>query len=144
MPRLSGELSLPIPPTIRSNMDGPSTPKHQRVSLLQLESDMGRTPSYPTSHYTSSTNITDAKSNLKTIIATRVSFNDPNIVDVLVKPNEVRGILVKALRAHIMEKEVIVNFLTQVREKKIKLESHMYKPLVRGNHRLCFEYSSFE
>ena len=105
---------------------------------------MGRTPSYQTAHYTSSTNIADAKANLKTVLATRVSFNDPNIVDVLVKPDEVSGPLVKALQAHIMENEVIKGFLTGVRQKKIKLESEMYEPLVRRNTRLWFEHSWFE
>ena len=112
-------------------MEGPSTPKHQRVTSIQLESDLGRTPSYPTSHYTSSTNIADAKANLKTILATRVSFNDPNIVDVLVKPDEVSGPLVNALRARIMENKEIKGFLTGVRQGEIKLESEMYEPLVR-------------
>ena len=125
-------------------MDGPSTPKHQRVSHIQLESELGRTPSYPTSHYTSSTNIADAKANLKTVLATRVSFNDPNIVNVLVKPDEVSGPLVKALRAHIMENEVIKGFLTRVSQKKIKLESEMYEPLVRRNSGLRFESSRFD
>ena len=125
-------------------MEGPSTPKHQRVTSIQLESDLGRTPSYPTSHYTSSTNIADAKANLKTILATRVSFNDPNIVDVLVKPDEVSGPLVNALRARIMENKEIKGFLTGVRQGKIKLESEMYEPLVRWNCRECFEYSRFE
>ena len=125
-------------------MDGPSTPKHQRVSSIQRESDLGRTPSYPTSHYTSSTKIADAKANLKTILATRVSFKDPNIVDVLVKPNEVSGPLVKALRAQIMANKATKDFLSGVRQQEIKLESEMYKPLVRRNSRLSFEYSRFE
>ena len=125
-------------------MDAPSAPKHQRVSTIQLESDLCRTPSYPTSHYSSSTKIADAKANLKTILASRISFNDQDIVDVLVQPDEVSGPLVKALRAHIMGKPVIKNFLTKVRNKKIKYESQMYEPLVRRNCRLCFEYSCFE
>ena len=125
-------------------MDEPSTPKHQRVASIQLESDMRRTPSYQTSHYTSSTNITDAKANLKSILATRVSFNDRNIVNALVKPNEVSGALVKALRAQITENEVIQGFLTSVLEKKVGSEKDMYEPLVRETYRLCFEYSYFE
>jgi hypothetical protein len=125
-------------------MDEPSTPKHQRVSSIQLESDMRRTPSYQTSHYTSSTNIADAKANLKSILAARVSFNDRNIVDVLVKPNEVSGALVKALRAQITENQMIQGFLTSVLEKKVGFEKDMYEPLVRGTYRLCFEYSCFE
>ena len=111
-------------------MDGPTTPKHQRVSSIQNESDLGRTPSYLTSHYASSTKVVDAKANLKTILATRVSFNDQHIVDALVKPNEVNGPLVKALRAHIMEDKVIEGFLTNVREKNIGAE----KPCT---HRWC-------
>ena len=71
-------------------MAEPTTPKHQRATSIQLlDSNLGRTPSQPTSHYYSSTKIIDAKANLKTILATRVSYNDPDIVDVLVKPNEV-------------------------------------------------------
>ena len=105
---------------------------------------MRRTPSYQTSHYTSSTNIADAKANLKTVLATRVSFNDPNIVDVLVNPDEVSAPLVKALRTRIMENKVIKGFLTRVSQKKIKLESDMYEPLVRRNRRLRFECSRFE
>ena len=142
--RLSGDILLPIPPTTPSNMDAPSTPKHRRVSSIQNESDLCRTPSYQTSHYTSSTNIADAKANLKTILATRVSFNDRNIVNVLVKPDEVSSPLVKSLRAHIMENQVIKNFLDNVRDKEIQFESQMYEPLVRRNCPLCFEYSCFE
>jgi len=65
-----------------------NTPKHPRLTCIQHDSDIGRTPSYPMSHYSSSTNMGDAKANLKTILATRVSFNDPNIVNVLVKLDE--------------------------------------------------------
>ena len=128
---------LPTP----SNMEPPTTPKHPRVTSIQHESDVGRTPSHPTSHYTSSTNIDDAKANLKTILATRVSFNDPNIVDVLVKPDAVSDDIVKALQDYISKHQVITEFLTDVSHKAIPLESMMYKPLVRRNYCLCIEYS---
>ena len=99
---------------------------------------MRRTPSYRTSHYTSSTNIADSKTNLKSILAARVSFNDRNIVNALVKPNEVSGALVKALHAQITENEMTQGFLTSVLEKKVEFEKDMYEPLVRRNYRLCF------
>jgi hypothetical protein len=79
-------------------MEPPTTPKHPRVTSIQHDSDLGRTPSHPSSYYSSSTNIDDAKANLKTILATRVSFNDPNIVDVLVKPDEASADIVKDLQ----------------------------------------------
>jgi len=120
---------LPTP----SNMEPPTTPKHPRVTSIQHDSDVGRTPSYPTSHYSSSTNIDDAKANLKTILANRVSFNDPNIVNVLVKPDEVSADIVKALQDNISKNQVIKKFLADVRRMAIPLESHMYKPLVRRN-----------
>ena len=92
-------------------MEAPTTPKHPRVTSIQHDSDVGhRTPSYPTAHYSSSTNIGDAKADLKTILATRVSFNDPNIVDVLVKPDEVSPDIVKALQEYLLKDEVITNF----------------------------------
>ena len=125
-------------------MDGPSTPKNPRIISIQHESDVGRTPSYSTSHYTSSTKITDAKANLKIILANRVSFNDRNIVDALIKPAKVSDPLVKALRDHIMDNAVIKDFRAQLRHKEIDLEREMYEPLVRGNYRLCFECSCLE
>jgi hypothetical protein len=125
-------------------MEGPSTPKHARVISLQHDSDLGRTPSYPTSHYSSSTNINDAKTNLKTILATRVSFNDPNIVDVLIKPDEVSDEFVKTVKDYILEDQVIVDFLTAVRAQTVQLERDMYKPLVGHHYYSCFEYSCLE
>ena len=104
----------------------------------------GRTPSYATSHYSSSTNICDDKADLEAIIATRVSFNDPNIVDVLVKPDEVSADIVKALQDNILKDDVMMDFLTDVRCKAIKFESDMYERLVRQNCCLCFEYSCIE
>jgi hypothetical protein len=142
--RPSGELLLPISSTTLSNMEGPSTPKHPRVTSIQHDSDLGRTPSYPAHHYSSSTNISDAKTNLKTILATRVSFNDPNIVDVLIKPDEVSDHFVKTVKNYILEHRVIMDFLTGVRTQTVQLERDMYKPLV-GHHRYpSFEYSWFE
>jgi len=119
-------------------MEGPSTPKHPRLTSIQHESDLGRTPSHPTSHYTSTTNINDAKSNLKTILATRVSFNDPNIVDVLVKPDEVSDDLVKNIKDYISKDQEIMDFLTAVHSQTVQFESEMYNPLVRRNRYPCF------
>ena len=101
---------------------------------------MGRTSSYPTFYYSSSTNISDAKSNLKTILANRVSFNDPNIVDVLIKPDEVNDHFVKSMKDYISKDEAIMDFLTHVRCQAV-LESEMHKPLVGRNCYLYFEYS---
>ncbi len=87
-------------------MEVPTTPKHPRVTTIQLDSDLGRTPSQPTSHCFSSTKITEAKANLKTILAPRVSYNDPNIVD-LIKPNEVSSNFVQAVMKDILEDQVV-------------------------------------
>ena len=125
-------------------MEPPTTPKNPRVTSIQHESDAGRTPSYPSSHYTSSTKIGDAKANLKTILANRVSFNDPNIVDVLIKPDEVSADIVNDLQDYISKHQVITTFLDEVTRGAIPLESQMYKPLVRWNCCLCFEYSCLE
>ena len=114
-------------------MEAPTTPKPPLVTSIQHDFDWGRTPSYPTSHHSSSTNVDDAKSNLKTILATRVSFNDPNIVDVLVKSDEVGADIVKALQNYISKHEVITKFLDDITREVIPLESHMYTPLVRRN-----------
>ena len=102
-----------------SNMEGPSTPNHPCVLSIQHNSDLGRTSSYPTPHYCSSTDITDAKTNLKAILATRFSFNDPNIVDVLIKPDEVSDNLVKTIKDRILEVQVIKDFLKAVRSQTI-------------------------
>ena len=125
-------------------METLTAPIHPRVLSIQHDTDGGRTPSYPSSHYTSSTKIGDAKANLKTILANRVSFNDPNIVDVLVKPDEVSADLVKDLQDYISKHQVITEFLDDVTREVIPLESQMYKPLVRRNCCLCFEYSCLE
>jgi hypothetical protein len=125
-------------------MEGPSTSKHPRITSLQHDSDLRRTPSYQTSHYSSSTNIDDAKTNLKTILATRVSFNDPNIVDVLIKPDEVSDEFVKTVKDYILEDQVIVDFLTAIRTQTVQFERDMYKPLVGYHYYSCFEYSRFE
>jgi hypothetical protein len=125
-------------------MEGSSTPKHPRVTSIQHDSDLRRTPSYSTSHYSSSTNISDAKDNLKTILATRVSFNDPNIVDVLIKPDEVSDHFVKTVKDYILEDQVIVDFLTAVRSQTVQLERDMYKSLVGHHYYPCFEHSCFE
>ena len=112
-------------------MEEPTTPKHQRVRLLQLDLNLGRTPSQPTSHYSSSTNITEAKTKLKTILAPRVSYSDPNIVNVLIKPNEISERCVQTVKEAILKDQVIVEFLTAVRDETVELETHLYTPLVR-------------
>ena len=122
-------------------MEAPATPKNPRVTSIQHGSDPGRTPSYPTAHYASSTNIADAKANLKTILATRVSFNDPNIVDVLIKPDEVSDKFVKDVNDYISKDRVIMSFLTAVREQTVQSENDMYKPLVGRDCYPYFKYS---
>ena len=129
--RHSGELYSPSRLLHSSNMEEPTTPKHQRVTHLQLDSTFGRTPSQPTSHYCSSTNITEAKTNLKTVLAPRVSYHDPNIVDVLIKPNEISDKFVETVKKSILKDQVIVDFLAAVRDETVALEIHMYRPLVR-------------
>jgi len=130
--------------TTPSNVEGPSTPKHPRVSSIQHDANVGRTPSFPTPHYVSSTNINDAKTNLKAILATRVSYNDPNIVDVLVKPDQVSDKLVKTIKDQILREKATKNFLNAVRRQTVQLESEMYKPLVCRSGYLCSQYSRFE
>jgi len=130
--------------TTPSNMEGPSTPKHPRASSIQHDAVVGRTPSFPTPHYVSSTNINDAKTNLKAILATRVSYNDPNIVNVLVKPDQVSNKLVKTIEDHILGYQVTKDFLDAVDGQTVQLESEMYSPLVRRNGYLCSQYSCFE
>jgi hypothetical protein len=112
-------------------MEKPTTPKHPRVTSIQHDSDLGRTPSWPTSHYSSSTKITEAKANLKTILATRVSFNDPKIIDVLINPDKVGNKFVETMRGLILKDQVIEKFLADVHHQRVQLESDMYKPLVR-------------
>ena len=139
---LSGDPLLSISSTTPSNMEPLTTPtlEHPRLTSTQHGSDPGparRTPSCPTSHYPSSTNIADAKENLEAILATRVSFNDPSIVGVLIKPDEVSDDFVKNVNDHISKDEVITDSLTAVHSKAVELESKMYKPLVsRG----CYPY----
>ena len=133
----------PIPFTTFSNMEEPTTPKHSRVASIQLDSDLGRTPSQPTSHYHSSTKITEAKANLKTVLATRVSYNDPNIVDVLIKPNDVGKKFVQSVMKSISKDPIITDFLTALRDKTVSLESEMYTPLVccaRYSQCLCLRF----
>jgi len=112
-------------------MEEPTTPKYPRLTSIQLDSNLGRTPSQPTSHYSSSTKITEAKTNLKTILATRVSYNDPNIVDVLIKPNEVSNKFVQTVMKAISEDQHITKFLIALRDQTVRSESKMYRPLVR-------------
>lgn len=108
------------------------------------DSDLGRAFSYTTSYYSSSTNISDSKSTLKTIIPTRVSFNDPDIVDLLIKPDGVGDHFVKSMKDYISKDRVIMDFLTQVRPQAFQFESEMYKPLVSQDCYPYFEYSCFE
>ena len=124
-------------------MGEPSTPRHPRVTSIQHDSKLGRTPSYPASFYPSSANTSDTR-NLKTILATRVSFNDPNIVDVLIKPDEVSDRFVRTMKDHISNNQVIMDFLTNARRQAFQSDSDMYKPLVGRNCYPFFEYSRFE
>ena len=121
-----------------------STSKHPLPTSIQHDSDLSHTPSDLTSHYSSSTNISDAKSNFKTILATRVSFNDPNIIDVLIKPDKVSDHLVKPMIEYISKDQVIMDFLTHVRHQTFDFDSDMYQPLVGQNCYPYFEYSRFE
>ena len=134
---LGGNL-LPISSTTPSNTGAP-TPKHPPFTTIH-DSDLGRAPSYPPFYDSSSTNISDAKSNLKTILANRVSFNDPNIVDVLIKPDEVNDHFVKYMKHYISKDEAIMGFLTHLRCQAV-LESEMHEPLVGRNYYPYFEYS---
>ena len=112
-------------------MAEPTTPIHQHVASIQLlDPNLGRSPSQPTSHYYSSTKITDAKANLKAILATRVSYNDPNIVEVLVKPNKISDELVQLALKYISDDPVIMGILNAVRDQTVSLGSQMYAPLV--------------
>ena len=112
-------------------MGEPSTPKIPRLTSIQYDSDLGRTPSYLASYYSSSTNTSDAKANLKTILTTRVSFNDPNIksIDVLIKPDEVSDHFVKTIKDYTSKDQIILAFLTHVRRQAL-FDIDMYKPLV--------------
>jgi len=80
---------------------------------IQLHSDLGRTPSQPTFHNSSSTNTAEAKANLKAILTARVSFGDPNIVDVLIKPDEDSNQFVQSVTDYISkdQDQVIMVFL---------------------------------
>jgi len=120
-------------------MEGPTTPKHPRVTSIQHDSDLGRTPSQPTSHYSSSTNITEAKANLKATLATRVSYNDPKIVDVLVQPDKVSDKFVQGVQDSISTDKDIMDFLAAIRGQTVRFERDMYKPLVRRN---CYSIHS--
>ena len=113
-------------------MERPTSPQHRRVTSIQLDSNSRRTPSLPSSaHYCSSTKLADAKANLKTVLATRVSYKDPNIVDVLIKPDKVGNKFVETVKTAILGNKVIAKFLEAVREQTVRLESDMYTPLVR-------------
>jgi len=111
---------------------------------MRLQFGRPATISQPMSHYYTSTRISDAKTDLKTILATRISYNDPNIVDVLIKPDEVSGQFVKTVKDHISKDQFIMDFLTDVCYQAVEFESDMYKPLVRRNCYSYFEYSYFE
>jgi hypothetical protein len=116
-------------------MERPTTPQHRRVTSIQHDSNSRRTPSLPSSaHYCSSTKSTKSKANLKTVLAPRVSYKDPNIVDVLIKPNKVGNKFVKTMKEAISGNKDISQFLEAVREQTVGLESDMYAPLVRRAH----------
>ena len=141
--RLFGNTLLPIPSTTPSNMEAPTASEYPRLTSIQHDSDLGRTSSYPISHYSTSTNITAAQANLKTILVTRVSFNDPNIVDVSIKLDDVNDHFVKFMKDYITKDQVIIDFLTHVRCQAFQFESEMYKPLAGRNCYPYFEYSCF-
>jgi hypothetical protein len=124
--RLSGDLYFPSLLQPPSNIEGPTT-----------HSDLGRIPSQPTTQYSSSTIITEAKENIKTILATCVSFNNPNIVNVLIKPDEVNDHSVKTMEYYISKDQVIMDSLNDVHYQTVQLERDMYEPLVRRN---CYSY----
>ena len=67
-----------------------------------------------------------------TILATRLSFNDPNIVDVLIKPDGVSDGFAKNVNDHISKDQVIMHFLTAVHSKTVEFESKMYKTAGRS------------
>ena len=68
----------------------------------------------------------------------------PNIVNVLIKPDEVSDQFVKTVRYYISKNQGIMDFLNAVRYQTVQLESDMYKPLVHLNCYSCFYYSPFE
>ena len=118
-------------------MGEPSTPKSSHLTSIQYDSDLGRTPSYLASYYSSSSNTSDAKANLETILATRVSFNDRNIINVLIKPDDH---FVKTMKDYISKGQVILAFLTHVRRQAFDFDSDRHKPLVGRNCYPYFEY----
>ena len=125
-------------------MGEPSTPKSPPLISIQYDSDLGRTPSHLASYYSSSTNISNVKANLKTILATLVSFNDRNIIDVLIKPDEISDHFVKTMKDYTSNDQVILAFLTHVRRQAFDFDGDMDKPLVGRNCYPYFEYSCLE
>ena len=125
-------------------MEPPTTPEHPPLTTIHHDSDLGHTPSNPSFDCSSSTNISDPRSDLKTILANRVSFNDPNIVDVLIKPDEVNDHFVKSMKDYISKDKYIMDFLTHLRCQAVLLESEMHEPLVGRNCYPYFKYSRFE
>ena len=60
-----------------------------------------------------------------------MSYNDPNIVNVLIRPDEINDRCVQTVKEAILKDQIIVEFLTAVRDETVELETHMYTPLVR-------------
>ena len=123
------------------NMGEPSRPKSPRLTSIQYDSNLAGTPSHLASYYSSFANTSDAKANLKTILSTRVSFNDPNIIDVVIEPDEFSDHFVKTIKEYTLKDQVILAFLTHVRRQAFDFDSDMYKPLVGRNCYPYFEYS---
>jgi hypothetical protein len=113
-------------------MERSIAPQHRRVTSIQHYSNSRRTPSLPSSaHYCSSTKIADAKANLKTVLAIRASYKDPNVVDILIKPNKISKKFVETVKKAILGNQDISEFLGAVRDQKVMFERDMYMPLVR-------------
>jgi hypothetical protein len=109
------------------NMAEPTTPKNSRVSFLE---SLGRIPSHPTSHFSSSTTVVEARENLVASLTSRMTFNDPKVVDVLVQPHKVDNVFVDKVVDNIAQHQGFTDFFSSLRERNISRESEMYKPLV--------------
>lgn len=125
-----GSVSLLITLSNPPDMAEPTTPKPSRVTSIQLESNIGCTPSHPTSHFDSSTTIVEARENLVASLTSRMTFNDPNVIDVLIKPFKVNDNYVKKVVGNISKHKEFMKFFSSLRKQSISRESEMYKPLV--------------
>jgi hypothetical protein len=110
-------------------MEQPTTPEHSRVKSIQLES-VGRTPSHSTSHFDSSTTVAEARENLVASLTSRMTFNDEDVVDVLIKPYRVDDGFVDKVVGGITQRRDFTTFLSILQKQDVERESEMYKPLV--------------